>query len=177
METILNVRPGQVAIVIGVDHKIQHFVSGLAPNDPRTRLRLRFHDFLGEITGGYPVDVICEEASTAWRASLRHSRRTKAFGMSTSRCRLSDEIHSAYLASTPSIQNRRSLPSKKPIGTISEKHTWFYELLRAIPRARAVIVICGVIHMSVIVQALHAKFARVEQYDVTTLGWFDKTLL
>lgn len=61
METALNLRPSQVAIVIGVDHKIQHFIPGVAPSDPRTQLRLRLHAFLGEITGGYPVDVICEE--------------------------------------------------------------------------------------------------------------------
>jgi hypothetical protein len=60
MEVRLDLRPYQVAIVVGVDHKIQHFIPGIAPNDPCTQLRLRFHEFLREITG-YPVDVICEE--------------------------------------------------------------------------------------------------------------------
>jgi hypothetical protein len=39
------------------------------------------------------------------------------------------------------------------------------------------IVICGVSHMPSFAQALGTKFARVEQYDVTKLAWFDKTLL
>ena len=52
-----------------------------------------------------------------------------------------------------------------------------YELLGAIGGARAVIVICGVIHMPVIIEALRKKFAHVEQYDITRFEWFDKSLL
>ena len=52
-----------------------------------------------------------------------------------------------------------------------------YELLRAMPSARAVIVICGVLHMPAMIQTLRTKFARVEQYDVTAMRWFDKSLL
>jgi hypothetical protein len=41
----------------------QYRIAIVIPDDPRTVLRLRFHDFLREITG-YPVDVIFEELST-----------------------------------------------------------------------------------------------------------------
>jgi hypothetical protein len=58
----LDLRRCRTAIVIGVDRKIQHFIPGIAPNDPRTLLRLQFHEFLRETTF-YPVDVICEEAN------------------------------------------------------------------------------------------------------------------
>ena len=61
MKTDLDLRRDRIAIVAGVDYKDQHFTPGIAPDDPRTVLRLRFHDFIREITG-YPVDVICEEA-------------------------------------------------------------------------------------------------------------------
>jgi hypothetical protein len=33
-----------------------------------------------------------------------------------------------------------------------------------------------VTHMPSIIQTLRTKFARVEQYDVTKLAWFDETL-
>ena len=50
-------------------------------------------------------------------------------------------------------------------------------LLDTMTGARVLIVICGVSHMRVFVHALQSKFARVEQYDVTKLAWFDQTLL
>jgi hypothetical protein len=62
MEARIDTRPGQVAIVIGIDHKIQHVVPGIAASHPRNALRLRFQELLEQITGGYRVDVICEEA-------------------------------------------------------------------------------------------------------------------
>src|SRR5690348_14752800 len=49
MKTDPDLRQYRIAIVIGVDYKIQRFIPGLAPDDPRTVLRLRFHDFLREI--------------------------------------------------------------------------------------------------------------------------------
>jgi hypothetical protein len=52
-----------------------------------------------------------------------------------------------------------------------------HELLDAVAGARALIVICGVGHMPVLVQALQSKFTRVEQYDVTVMPWFDRSLL
>jgi hypothetical protein len=36
-------------------------VEDIAPSDPRNALRLRYLDFLRDLTGRYPVDVICEE--------------------------------------------------------------------------------------------------------------------
>ena len=62
METLSDLRPYQVGIVVGIDHKIQHFVEDLRPSDPRNTLRLRFLDFLRDLTGRYAVDVVCEEA-------------------------------------------------------------------------------------------------------------------
>jgi hypothetical protein len=58
-----DLRRYRTGIVIGVDRKIQHFIAGITPNGPRTLKRLRFHDFLREITGGYAVDVICKEGN------------------------------------------------------------------------------------------------------------------
>jgi hypothetical protein len=51
-----------------------------------------------------------------------------------------------------------------------------HELFDVISGARAMIVICGVTHMPSIIQTLRTRFARVEQYDVTKLAWFDETL-
>lgn len=75
---------------IGVDRKIQHFLAGIASNEPRTLLRLRFHDFLREITGGYAVDVICEEgkyglASIAETMANRKNLRYRNIEMSLQR--------------------------------------------------------------------------------------------
>ena len=51
------------------------------------------------------------------------------------------------------------------------------ELLEAIAGARAAVVICAVSHMPALAEALRTKFARVEQYDVTAMPWFDRSLL
>jgi hypothetical protein len=51
------------------------------------------------------------------------------------------------------------------------------ELLEAIAGARAAVVICGVGHMPGLAEALRTKFARVEEYDVTAVLWFDRSLL
>ena len=51
------------------------------------------------------------------------------------------------------------------------------ELLGAITGARVVVVICGVRHMPVLVQTLQLKFNSVEPHDVTTMPWFDQSLL
>ena len=61
MDPTLDLRPFQLAVAIGVDHKIQHFVEDIAPSDPRNKLRLRYLDFLRDLTGRYPVHVIYEE--------------------------------------------------------------------------------------------------------------------
>jgi hypothetical protein len=62
MDATLDLRPYQLAIVLGVDHKVQHFIDGVAPSDPRNTLRLRYLDFVRDLNRRYPVDVICEEA-------------------------------------------------------------------------------------------------------------------
>ena len=62
MATLANLRPGRVAIVVGIDHKIQYLIQDIPEDHPRNLLRLRFQDFLAETMGGYPVSVICEEA-------------------------------------------------------------------------------------------------------------------
>jgi hypothetical protein len=177
METTLNLRPGQVAIVTGVDHTIQHYIDNLAANDPRNLLRLRFQDFLGQITGGYPVDVICEEA--------KHGRVSIAETLASR-----EHIQYVNIEMSPERRAELGIPPMYTVDPESEiapeqKAHWndqreahmVYELLRAISGARAVIVICGVLHMPPMIDALRSKFTRVEQYDVTALTWFDKTLL
>jgi len=177
METTLDLRPYQVAVVIGVDHKIQHAISGIPSNDPRNLLRLRFHDFLGEITDGYPVDVICEEAkhgaeSIAETLADRGRIRYRNIEMPPKR-RAELGIPPLY-----TIDPESEIPPEQKAQWNQQREAHMvYELLRAIEGARALIVVCGVIHMPAIGQALRTKFARVEQYDVTKLAWFDETLL
>jgi hypothetical protein len=171
-----DLRQYRIAIVIGVHHKIQYFIPGLAPDDPRTLLRLQFHEFLREATF-YPVDVICEEAN---------------YGLVSIAETLADREHLRYcnIEMSPQLRAELGIPPMYTVDPESEippekKAHWndqreahmVYELLGAISGARAVIVICGVLHMPVIVQTLRTKFARVEPYDVTTLGWFDRSLL
>jgi hypothetical protein len=178
MKTDPDLSQYRIAIVIGVDYKIQHFIPGLAPDDPRTVLRLRFHDFLREIIGYYPVDVICEEA--------KHGRVSIAETMA-------DREHSRYRNIEMSPQHRAELgipllfttdvpgsdfPSEQTAKWNALRESHMVEgLLDTMTGARVLIVICGVSHMRVFVHALQSKFARVEPFDVTKLAWFDHTLL
>jgi hypothetical protein len=177
MKTDPDLRQYRIAIVIGVDYKIQHFIPGLAPDDPRTVLRLRFHDFLREITG-YPVDVIFEE--------VKH-------GLVSIAETVADRKHIPYRNIETSPQHRAELgipllfttdvpgsdfPSEQTAKWNALRESHMVEgLLDAMTGARVLIVICGISHMRVFVHALQSKFARVEQYDISTFGWFDKTLL
>lgn len=178
METTLDLHPYQVAIVIGVDPKTQYFVPGLAPDDPRTKLRLRFHDFLGEIIGKYPVDLICEQAqhgqdsiaqSVAEREPLRYCnieippRRRAELGILP--------LDTIDLPGSEIAQDHKT--ERDALLGFHMVH----ELLGAVAGARAMIVICGVSQMPVFAQALGTKFAHVERHDVTRLEWFDKALL
>lgn len=178
MGSAFDLRPYQVAIVMGVDHNVQHFVPGIAPDDRRTKLRLQFHDFLRGIAGRYPVDLICEEA--------KHGEESIAEA-------LADRVHLRYrnIEMPPRRRVELGIP---PVDTIDapgseiapeqlaqwnalrESYT-VQELLGAVAGARAMIVICGVSHMPAFAQALGTKFASVERHDVTRLDWFDKTLL
>jgi hypothetical protein len=172
-----DLRQYRIAIVIGVHHKIQYFIPGLAPDDPRTLLRLQFHEFLREATF-YPVDVICEEAnyglvSIAETLADRENLRYRNIEMSP-QLRAELGIPLLFTVDVPGLEISAEQTAKW--NALRESHM-FHELLDAMSGARATIVICGVIHMPAIIQALRTKFTRVEQYDVTALGWFDKTLL
>ena len=177
MKAELDPRQYRIAIVVGVNHKIQHFIPGLAPDDPRTVLRLRFHDFLREITG-YPVDVICEEAkhglvSIAETVADREHLRYCNIEMSPQR-RAELGIPLSFTTDVP----RSDFPSEQMAKWNALRESHMVEgLLDTMTGARVLIVICGVSHMRVFVHALQSKFARVEQYDVTKLAWFDQTLL
>jgi hypothetical protein len=177
MNPPLDFRPYQLAIVVGVDYKILHFVEDIAPSDPRNTLRLRYLDFLRDITDRYPVDVICEEA--------KHGTESIAEAVADQQA-----LRYCNIEMSPQLRAELGIPPMYTVDPESEippekKAHWndqreahmVYELLGAISGARAVIVICGVLHMPVIVQTLRTKFARVEPYDVTTLGWFDRSLL
>ena len=178
MEAPLDLRPYQVAIVIGVDPKIQYFVPGIAPQDGRTKLRLRFHDFLQEFIVKYPVDLICEQAqpgaesiaqTVAEREPLRYcnieipARRRAELGIPPV-----DNIAVPGSEITPEQLARWN--------ALRESHM-VQELLGAVAGARALIVICGVSHMPAFAQALRTKFASVERFDVTRLDWFEKTFV
>jgi hypothetical protein len=176
MDPTLDFRPYQLAIVLGVDHNIQHFVEDVAPSDPRNMLRLRYLDFLRDITLHCPVDVVCEEAkhgaeSIAETLADRGGMLYRNIEMST--------LRRAELGIPPNTVDPDSeiSPEQKAHWNDQREAHMVYELLRAIPGARAVIVICGVLHMPAIVRALSTKFARVEQYDVPAMPWFDRSLL
>jgi hypothetical protein len=176
MEPTLDFRPYQLAIVIGVDHKIQHFIDCLA-SAPRNMLRLRFLDFVRDLTRRYPVDVICEEAkhgveSIAETLANRERLRYRNIEMSPQR-RAELGIAPLY---TIDPESEIPLEQKAHWNAQREGHM-LYEIVGAIAGARAVIAICGVIHMPIMIQALSTKFARVEQYDVTAMPWFDPSLL
>jgi hypothetical protein len=177
MEPLSSLRPYQVGIVLGVDHKIQHFVQDIAPGDTRNVLRLRYLDFLRDITRRYPVDVICEEAkhgveSIAETVADREALRYRNIEMPTQR---RAELGIPLL---DTVDPESEIPPEQKAHWNDQREAQMvYELLRAIPGARAVVVICGVLHLPAIIQTLRTKFTRVEQYNVTTLAWFDKSLL
>jgi|SRR5580704_5354083 hypothetical protein len=178
MEVELDFRPYQVGIVIGGDHKIQQLVQGVAPSDPRNTLRLRYLDFLRDFTRRYPVDVLCEEA--------KH-------GVESIAETVADQERLRYRNLEPPTQRRAELGIPAlytidvPVSEVSEeqKAQWtalweshmVQELLGAVAGARAMIVICGVLHMPAMIQVLSTKFTRVEQCDVTATPWFDRSLL
>jgi hypothetical protein len=177
MEAQPDLRPYQVAIVIGVDHKIQHFIPGNAPDDARTRLRLQFHDFLRGIIGKYPVDLICEEAqhgaeSIAQTVAEREPLRYRNIEIPPRR---RTELGILPLGDVPGSE----IPAEQRAkwNALLLESYMIPELLGAVAGARAMIVICGVSQMPAFAQALGTKFARVERYDVTRLEWFDRSLL
>jgi len=178
MKTDPELRQYRIAIVIGVDYKIQHFIPGLAPDDPRTVLRLRFHDFLREITGFYPVDVICEETkhglvSIAETVADRGHLRYCNLKMSPQR-RAELGIPLSFTTDVPGSD----FPSEQTAKWNALRESHMVEgLVDAITGAGVLIVICGVSDMRVFFHALQSKFARVEQYDVTKLAWFDQRIL
>lgn len=178
METTLDLRPYQLVIVIGVDHKIQHFIPGIAPNDPRTRLRLRFHAFLREITRRYPVDVICEEAkhgveSIAEMLAHREGLRYRNVEMTPER-RTELGIPLMYPIDVPASEFP---PQQKAKWNALRESHMVDELLEANAGARTAVVICGVSHLRSLGRALQSKFWRVERYDVSAMPWFDPSLL
>src|ERR1700730_13510885 len=158
MEAPLDLRPYQIANVIGVPREIQYFVPGLAPDDPRTKLRLRFHDFLRDIIARYPVDLICEQAqhgqesiaqTVAEQAPLRYHnieilpRRLAELGMPP--------------LDTTDVAGSDTLEQLAQWNALRESHM-VHELLGAVAGARAMIVICGVSQMPAFAQALGTKF-------------------
>jgi hypothetical protein len=178
MEALSNLRPYEVGIVVGVDHKIQHFVQDLRPSDPRNKLRLRYLDFVRDFTRRYPVDVLCEEAkhgmeSIAQTVADQERLRYRNIEIPTQR-RAELGIPSLYTIDVP--VSEVSEEQKAQWTALWESHM-IDELLAAVAGARVLIAICGVSHMPVFVQALQSKFARVEQYDVTAMPWFDRSLL
>jgi hypothetical protein len=177
MKAELDLDQYRIAIVVGVDQKIQRFIPGLAPDDPRTVLRLRFHDFLREITG-YPVDVICEETkhglvSIAETVADREHIPYRNIELSPQR-RAELGIPLSFTTDVPGSD----FPSEQIAKWNALRQSHMVDgLLDAVADARVLIVICRVGHMPVFVEALQSKFTRVERYDVTRLEWFDRSLL
>jgi hypothetical protein len=178
METRIDLRPSQVAIVIGIDHKIQHLVAVLPPNHPRNALRFRFQEFLEEITGGYRVDVICEEAkhgvvSIAGAVANRESIPYRNIEMPPE-LRKQLGISELYTVDLPGSETP---PEQKEACNAMRESYMINELLRSVAGARTVIGICGVSHMPALIQVLGEKFERVEKYDVTMMRRFDRSSL
>jgi hypothetical protein len=170
METTLDLCPYQVAIVIGVDHKLQHFVQGLAPSHTRNILRLRFLDFLRDLTSRYPVEVICEESklgleSIAQTVAIQSAIRYWNIEMPARR-RAELAIPTLYTSDVPGSEMPAEQKAKWT--ALPESHL-VDELLDAVAGAVVLIVICAVSHMPALVQALQMKFRRVAQYDVTAM--------
>jgi hypothetical protein len=178
MDTRIDLRPGQIAIVIGIDHKIQQVVPGIPLNHPRNAFRLRFEEFLKQTTCGSRVDVICEEA--------KHGTVSIAQA-------LADREHIPYrnIEMPPELREINGIP---PLYTIDvpgseippeQTKAWnelresymVDALLRSVKGAVVVMVICGVRHMPALIQATRPKFERVKKYDVTAMPWFNRSLL
>jgi hypothetical protein len=178
MESRVDIRPGQVAVVIGIDHKIQHIIPNLAANHPRNALRFRFQEFLEQIAGGYRVDVICEEA----KHGLVSIAQTVANREGVPYCNiemppeLREElgIPKGY---TIKVEGSETPPEQQSAFNAQRESYMIDELLRSVAGARALIAICGVSHMPALIQALRSKFERVEPYDLTTTEWFKRSLL
>jgi hypothetical protein len=178
METRLDLRPGQVAIVIGVDHKIQHVVPHIGPNHPRNNLRLRFQEFLEQITGRYRLDVICEEAkhgvvsiSQAFADLKGIPYRNIEMSPDVRRIRGIPELSALHV---PGSETPRK--QKRAWNALQESYM-IEKLLRYVAGASSVMAICGVSHMPALIQATRPKFGRVEKYDVTAMPWFDRSVL
>lgn len=178
METRTDHEPGQVAVVAGIDHKIQHVVPRIAANHPRNKLRFRFQEFLEQITGGYRVDVVCEEAkhgvvSIAQALADREGIPYRNIEMPPQVRRIQG-IPELYNLDVPGSETPRE--QKEAWNALRESYM-IDKLLRYVASARRVVTICGLCHMPALIQALRPKFARVEPYDVTTMEWFNRSLL
>jgi hypothetical protein len=178
MEKLSNLRPYQVGIVVGVDHKIQRFVEDIAPSDPRNMLRLRFLDFLRDITRRCPVDAVCEESklgaqSIAETVADREALRYRNINMPAQH-RAELGIPLGYTSDVPGPDVAEEQKAK---WVALHESYMIDEILEAVVGARAAVVICGVGHMRALADGLRTKFARVEQHDVTAMPWFDRALL
>ena len=128
MDTRIDLRPGQVAIVIGIDHKIQRFIPTLAANHPCNALRLRFRGLLEQITGGYRVDVIYEEAKRGAVSVAQTVADREHIPYRIIEPPRSLERNTKYPTYTPSIRPVRRLRlSERKRGTRYEHHTWWIE--------------------------------------------------
>jgi hypothetical protein len=178
MESRIDQVPGQVAVVVGIDHKIQHVVPPIAPNHPRNKLRFRFQEFLEQITGGYRLNVVCEEAKHGV-ASIAQAFADRE-GIPYPNIEIPPEVR--RIQGIPELSTLDVPGSKTPR---EQKETWntlresymIDKLLRYVALARTVMAICGVSHMPALIQTLGQKFKRIEPYEVTAMRWFDPSLL
>lgn len=178
METRIDLRPAQVAIVVGIDHKIQHFIPSIAASHPRNVLRFRFQEFLEQITGGYRVDVICEEA----KHGVVSIAQTVADGACIPYREIEmpqelREIHGIPKLYTLDVPGSE-IPAEQMGARSGLRESYMVDaLLRSIKGTRIVMAICGASHMAALIHALRPKFKSVERYDVTAMPWFDRSLL
>jgi hypothetical protein len=142
MEARIDTRPGQVAIVIGIDHKIQHVVPGIAASHPRNALRFRFQELLEQITGGYRVDVICEEAkhgvvSIAQAVADREGIPYRNIEMPPE-LRKTQGIPELYTIDVPGSETP---PEQKAAWNALRESYMVHKLLRSVAGARTIIAI------------------------------------
>jgi hypothetical protein len=178
MENRIDNRPGQVAVAVGIDRKIQQVVPRIAPNHPRNKLRFRFQEFLEQITGGYRLDVICEEAkygvvSIAQAFADREGIPYRNIEMPPEVRR----VHGIRELSTLDVPGSETPREQKEAWNALRESYMIDKLLRYVVVARMAMAICAVSHMPVLIQALRQKFKRVELYDVTAMEWFNRSLL
>jgi hypothetical protein len=128
-------------------------------------LRLRFHDFLCEITGGYAVDLISEEAkygqeSIAETMANREHLRYRNIEMSVQR-RAEIGIPLLFTIDLPGAE----IPAEQKVkwNALRESDT-VDELLHVAADARVLVVLYSESHLPVLVQILQLKFRRVVQY-------------